>query len=320
MPKRKLNIRQKRRIKSAQSSFDLSQEGNLGGQVISHHGTELDIEPADSSDQSLINCKFRSNLGSIVCGDRVIYQQPEDEATVVAIQPRQNLLQRLDGFGQFKAVAANVTQLIICLAVRPEPNLFLLDQYLLSAEQLGLRVLIVLNKIDLLAQENEDPFQLKRIYHAIDYPVIQTSIKQNINIDALQQACIDETNVISGVSGVGKSSLTKAILPDLEIAIGEISEANQEGRHTTRTSRLYHLPQGGDLIDTPGIRGFNPVVESNQTIAQGFREINEFAQHCKFANCSHLNEPKCAVLDAVKSGEIDSGRYQSYAKLMQEQD
>lgn len=319
MPKRKLNIRQKRRIKSAQSSFDLDQEGNLGGQVISHHGTELDVEPSNSTDPSLITCKFRSNLGSIVCGDRIIYQQQENEATVVAIQPRQNLLQRLDGFGQFKAVAANVSQLIICLAIRPEPNLFLLDQYLLSAEQLGLNALIVLNKIDLLEQEDDDPFQIKHIYQTIGYPVIQTSIKQNINLDQLQQACSGEINVISGVSGVGKSSLTKAIMPNLEIAIGEISEANQEGRHTTRTSRLYHLPQGGDLIDTPGIRGFNPVVDSNQTIAQGFREINELAQQCKFANCSHLNEPKCAVLDAVKSGEIDNRRYQSYCKLTQEQ-
>ncbi|NNE64385.1 MAG: ribosome small subunit-dependent GTPase A, partial [Gammaproteobacteria bacterium] len=121
--------------------------------------------------------------------------------------------------------------------------------------------------------------------------------------------------VLSGVSGVGKSSITAALLPQEDIKIAEISEANEEGRHTTRTSRLYHLPQNGQLIDTPGVRGFNPLLDSNQQLSAGFREISQKAENCRFANCRHLNEPQCAVIEAVENGEIAESRYQNFLRL-----
>ena len=317
MARRRLSQQQKRRIEQTQAAVDINHHDNHPGLVISHRGGEVEVEALDG-DQANIQCNLRSNLDSIVCGDRVIYQQSEHGATIVAIQPRENLLQRLDGFGQIKAVAANVTQLIICLSVEPQPNLFLLDQYLLSAEQQGIQALIVLNKIDLLDDSDSDPFNLIKIYQPLGYQILFTSIKNQHNIDRLQQHCRGHTNVISGVSGVGKSSLTRAILPDVDIRIGKISEASKEGRHTTRTSRLYHLPLGGDLIDTPGVRGFNPVADPAQTIASGFREISQAGHNCKFSNCRHVNEPKCAVIMAVENGDIDSGRYQNYLKLLEE--
>ena len=316
MAGRRLSQQQKRRIQQSQAVVDLNDENNHSGLVISHRGGEVEVEPLERNQENL-QCNLRANLGTIVSGDRVVYQQTDQEAIIIAIQPRDNLLQRVDGFGQVKAVAANVTQLIICLSIEPEPNLFLLDQYLLSAEQQGIKALIVLNKIDLVQDIDSDPFGLRKIYQPLDYQVLYTSIKDHYHIEQLQHHCSGHTNVISGVSGVGKSSLTQAILPDEEIRIGEISESSKEGRHTTRTSRLYHLPLGGDLIDTPGVRGFNPVVDPRLSIAAGFREIDAASQHCKFSNCKHLNEPKCAVISAVDDGKIDSGRYQNYLKLLQ---
>ncbi|MBC8211004.1 MAG: ribosome small subunit-dependent GTPase A [Gammaproteobacteria bacterium] len=317
MAKRKLSHQQKRRIQQAQQSINLDDENTHQGFVISHHGGEVEIQPCSENAHN-IHCKLRTNLGVIVCGDQVFYRQENNDLSIIALHPRRNLLQRMDGFGQLKAVAANVTQLLICLAIEPEPNLFLLDQYLLSAEQQQIEVIIVLNKIDLADQHDSDPFRLKAIYQPLGYEVLPVSIIDHLNIETLQQHCVGHVNVISGVSGVGKSSITKAILPEVEIPIGEISEVNREGKHTTRTSRLYHLPLGGQLIDTPGVRGFNPVYDKNMSIASGFREISQHAQLCRFSNCKHINEPKCAVLDALKSGQIDGGRYESYLKLLNE--
>jgi ribosome biogenesis GTPase len=316
MAKRRLSQQQKRRIRHAQQSVDLNHPNNRQGLVISHHGGIVEVEPDGEQDIN-IHCQLRTNLGVIVSGDRVVYQSHDDSPAIIACLERDNLLQRQDGFGNIKAVAANVTQLLICLAVEPPPNLFLLDQYLLSAEQQHIHALIVLNKIDQLpADSGTDPFHLQQIYATLGYDVLYTSIKTGLNLDRLQQQCSGYVNVISGVSGVGKSSITQVILPHENIAVGEISEANREGRHTTRTSRLYHLPRGGDLIDTPGVRGFNPVLDPNQPLANGFREIAVAAQHCKFSNCIHVNEPRCAVIQAVQSGEIQASRYDNYLKLL----
>lgn len=317
MAKRKLSHQQKRRIKGAQLSVDLNDENNHQGLVISHHGGEVEVQPAEP-DQPNLQCNLRANLGVIVCGDQVIYQQQHNKPTIIAIQPRQNLLQRQDGFGQIKSVASNITQLLICLSVEPEPNIFLLDQYLLSAEQQNINAIIVLNKVDLLEKENTDPFDLLKIYQPMGYEILTTSIKKKFNIDVLQQLCKDQINVISGVSGVGKSSLTQTILPEEKIRIGEISEVNKEGKHTTRTSRIYHLPLGGQLIDTPGIRGFNPIIDPLQSIASGFREIDEQSHQCKFSNCKHINEPKCSVIESLNDGAISKSRYDNYLKLMQD--
>ena len=314
---RRLSKQQRRRIDRSQHAVDLNDPNHFHGLVISHRGGEIEVEPA-SGGNSLF-CKLRSNLDAIVCGDRVVYQQQaQQQPSIIAILPRDNLLQRLDGFGNIKAVAANVSQMLLCLSIEPAANLFLLDQFLLSAEQQRVEALIVLNKIDLAGVADVDPFHLKAIYQPLGYEVLPTSIHNAVNIDALQQHCIGKINVISGVSGVGKSSITQAILPQIDIPIGAISEVNREGRHTTRTSRLYHLPQGGDLIDTPGVRGFNPVLDPQQPIAAGFRDIATAAQYCRFSNCRHINEPDCAVLQAVQDQTIYPSRYENYLKLLQD--
>ncbi len=316
MAKRRLSQRQKNRIQAAQQKVSESGE-HQHGIVVSHQGGRILVELESSI---TIDCKIKSNLGNIVCGDRVAIETiANKEHRVLAILSRDNLLQRIDGFGQVRAVAANISQLFVCLAVSPEPNLFLLDQYLLSAEQQQIEVCIVLNKIDLLTGTN-DPFELEHIYRPLGYRLVNTSVKSGLGMDVFTSLLPGQVSVLSGVSGVGKSSLTKWLIPDEEIKIASISEANEEGRHTTRASRLYHLPAGGDLIDTPGIRGFNPFVDKDRPLAHGFREILEYSGDCRFHNCLHLNEPKCAVIAAVTAGLIAQSRYQNYVKMQDQAD
>jgi ribosome biogenesis GTPase len=312
MAKRRLSHQQKQRIEAAQVAYRDS-DAHLHGLVVSHQGGRIlvELEPGNT-----IDCKIKSNLGNIVCGDKVAVEAGTNQQhRVMAILERNNLLQRVDGFGQVRAVAANISQLLVCLAVTPEPNLFMLDQYLLSAEQQGIEAIIVINKIDLL-ETKTDPFEIESIYRPLDYQVIATSIKTGQGMTEFRQLLDDELSILSGVSGVGKSSLTSWLLPDEVIKIASISEANEEGRHTTRTSRLYHLSEGGDLIDTPGVRGFSPFIDSDRPLSHGFREILQHSGACRFHNCLHLDEPKCAVTDAVARGEISASRFNNYLKMM----
>jgi ribosome biogenesis GTPase len=314
MARRRLSQHQKNRIRAAQEVVSVSAE-HPHGCVVSHQGGQVLVE-LDSN--LTIRCKIKSNLGNIVCGDRVAIETSDNqEHRILAILPRDNLLQRIDGFKKVRAVASNISQLFICLSVTPEPNLFLLDQYLLSAEQQQIEACILLNKID-LCSEAGDPFGLAHIYQPLGYKMVTTSVNSGVGMDQFQALLPGQVSVLSGVSGVGKSSLTKWLLPGQEIKIASISEANEEGRHTTRASRLYHLPGGGDLIDTPGIRGFNPFIDSETPLAHGFREIFQHSEGCRFHNCLHLNEPGCAVIEAVAAETIANSRYKNYLKMLEQ--
>ncbi len=316
MAGRKLSQHQKKRIQQAQDAVSSIDDDHFEGLVISHHGGKIVVEDENAQ---LTECSIKSNLGTVVCGDRVVCKKLENtEFRVMAILARENFLQRVDGFGQLKSVASNLTQILVCLSVKPEPNLYLLDQYLISAEQQGINPVIILNKIDLLAEDNKDPFQLESIYQPLGYKVLATSIKTGQGMDQLTSLFDHHTTVLSGVSGVGKSSITQALLPQAKIKIAKISDANEEGRHTTRTSRLYHLPNEGNLIDTPGVRGFNPALDKNASVSAGFREINRLSANCRFANCQHIKEPKCAVIEALREGEIADTRYQHYLRMVEQ--
>ncbi len=314
MAKRRLSQQQKKRIQAAQHASSESDDHDRG-LVVSHQGGQILVE---LNAAATLECKIKSNLGTIVCGDHVAIETTEQqEHRIVGILARDNLLQRVDGFGQVRAVAANISQLFICLATTPEPNLYLLDQYLLSAEQQQIEARILCNKIDLV-EAQPDPFGLRQIYQPLGYRLVETSVKTGAGMDEFRQLLLGQVSVLSGVSGVGKSSLTSWLLPQEKIKIASISEANEEGRHTTRASRLYHLPGGGDLIDTPGVRGFSPFIDNARPLAHGFREIRELAEHCRFHNCLHRNEPRCAVIDAVRSDGVAQSRYQNYLKMLEQ--
>lgn len=271
MAKRKLSKQQQRRIASQQESkiqddkLQLDESSTQTARIISHHGRQL---YAETENLEKIKCKIRQNLGDLACGDYVLLQQAlnatgESQNVVVAVKERTNLLVKTGFAGAVKPVAANIGQLVIVTSLRPKPNPYLIDRYLTSAENLPAKAVIVINKVDLLDDETKKIAEdLTRLYQNIGYQVIYTSIKNNIGIDELSEALSNTTSILVGLSGVGKSSLVKAILPKEEIRIGATSESTGEGKHTTTVSALYHLKGNGIIIDSPGVRDFTPINKS----------------------------------------------------------
>ena len=340
MAKRRLSKQQQRRIAMQQKNklkdddLQLDESSTQLARVISHHGKQL---YAETEDQQKIKCKIRQNLGDIACGDYVLVQQelhnadrPEqsDVATeakreaqnvVVAVKDRDNLLVKTGFAGAIKPVAANIGQLVIVTSTIPKPNAYLIDRYLTSAENLPAKALIVINKIDLADEETKAlTDKLSKLYSEIGYRVIKSSVKQDIGIAELGEALSNTTSILVGLSGVGKSSIVKKILPAEEIKIGQTSEATGEGKHTTTVSALYHLKDNGIIIDSPGVRDFTPINRNLEEISNGFVDIRPFTGRCKFSNCSHLNEPGCAVRQAVDDGAISQQRFNSYLRMIEE--
>lgn len=327
MAKRKLSKQQQRRIASKQEDkiqddkLQLDESSTQTARIISHHGRQL---YAETETGEKIKCKMRQNLGDLACGDYVLLQQAlnatgESQNVVIAVKERTNLLVKTGFAGAVKPVAANIGQLVIVTSLRPKPNPYLIDRYLTSAENLPAKAAIVINKVDLLDDETRQiADNLTSLYQNIGYPVICTSIKNNIGIDELSEALSNTTSILVGLSGVGKSSLVKAILPKEEIKIGETSASTGEGKHTTTVSALYHLKGNGIIIDSPGVRDFTPINKSQAEITHGFIDVRRFNGACKFANCSHQNEPECAMKEAVKKGELNEQRFNNYLRLVAE--
>jgi len=325
MAKRRLTDQQKRRI--ASNKKDLTQNQHtldnkiFDGLVVSHHGRKLVVE---TEDLKQYHCKLRQNLGSIACGDSVVKQvenisDENPNAIVIAVNERKNILEKTGFGGQAKAVAANIGQVVIVCSVRPEPNPYLIDRYLTATENLHADALIVLNKIDLINKKNEQSINdLKTVYKNIGYHLIETSVKQNIGIDELKTSLNNTTSILVGLSGVGKSALVKMLLPEIEIRIGEISEASGEGKHTTTVSSLYHLPDGGALIDSPGVRDFTPWNRNKEDVVNGFIELRHYQGYCKFKNCTHTTEPGCAINEALENGELSQQRVDSFRKMIED--
>ena len=325
MAKRRLTDQQKRRIASNKNNLSKYQDPKncsadnhvFNGLVVSHHGRKLVVETEDSQQY---DCKLRQNLGDIACGDSVVIQvDKKDHGVVVAVNERKNLLEKTGFAGQAKTVAANIGQLVIVCSVEPEPNDYLIDRYLTAAENLPAEALIVINKIDLLNDENKIAIEaIKETYERIGYRLIETSIKKNIGLIELKEALQNTTSILVGLSGVGKSSLVKMLLPDIDIRIGEISTISKEGKHTTTVSSLYHLPDGGALIDSPGVRDFTPWNRDKEDIVNGFIELKPYQGYCKFSNCTHTTEPGCAITEALNKGELSQQRVNSFKKMLED--
>jgi len=320
MSKRRLTEKQQRRISAGKTRHQTSTDAStLSGTVISHRGRDLIALGASGE---TIHCRLRQNLGSIVCGDRIFYTledvgSADEQAVVIALAERDNLLQKT-GYGNMaKAVAANIDQVVIVCALAPKPNLYLIDRYLVATENLPARPLLVINKIDLMDETNEYIVNdINAIYGGIGYSVIETSATRLNGLDELQRELSGKTSILVGLSGVGKSSLIKDLLPGIDIRIGEISQVSQEGKHTTTVSSLYQMPDGGRLIDSPGVRDFTPVNLEREEILNGFIELKPCRGHCKFANCAHDTEPGCAIRDALAKGEVSKQRVDSFLKML----
>ncbi len=336
MAKRRLSKQQQRRIDNQQkdkiknNDLQPDESNTQTVRVISHHGRQL---YAETEDGKKIKCKIRQSLGDIACGDYVLVQYEKDKSVmatdkapdnssryvVVAIKKRSNLLLKTGFAGATKPVAANIGQLVIVTALKPKPNPYLIDRYLTAAENLPAEALIIINKVDLMDAEGKRlADDICHLYKKINYRVITCSIKQGHGIEEITAALSNTTSILVGLSGVGKSSIVKAILPKEVIKIGETSAATGEGKHTTTVSALYHLKDNGIIIDSPGVRDFTPINNSIDEITQGFIDVRQFSGTCKFSNCSHQNEPECAVKQALSEGKLSEQRVNNYLRMVQE--
>ena len=325
--KRRLNKQQTMRIKRRQSAITdesrqtvddsrLSEERK--GQVISHYRSQADVECAATGD--VVRCHLRANLPTLVTGDNVTWRRGLEEQAetgiVEAIDTRTSELCRPDSYGKMKLVSANITRAIIVIAPEPEPHSNLIDRYLVVAEHLGLETLLVLNKCDLVSNP-EKMAVLQKKYAALGYPTLPVSSQTGEGMAALRQAVNAGCSVFVGQSGVGKSSIIQALLPSEEIKIGELSDVARKGRHTTTHARLYHFPEGGDCIDSPGIREFGLWHLTEDDVLHGFKEFRPLIGQCKFRNCTHINDKFCAIKHAVEQGELSQARYDSFTYIIQ---
>jgi len=287
------------------------------GLVVAHLGKGITVEVSDDAGvaaEQLVLCQTLRKLDTVVVGDRVLLSMSSPEqGRIEQILPRRSVLQRPSRGNDTRPVAANLDTIFVVFAAEPECDFLLLDQYLAICENCNIDAALVLNKVDLpLSTIVEEGLAY---YQSLGYSLHRVSAKQALGIQGLQQVLAQQTSMFAGQSGVGKSSLTNALLPDRNLKINSVSEITRHGRHTTTAATLYHLPGGGDLIDSPGVAIFGLAGLSEGQLAWGYREFQPHIGNCRFNDCRHVNDKDCAVQLAVEAGQIPAERYQRFLKL-----
>ena len=277
-------------------------------------------------------CRIRGKLrlkgvrstNPVVVGDWVKFEADEQGGYVIsAIEPRQNyIIRRASNLSkESHIIAANIDQaLLVVTLFSPETALEFVDRFLVTCEAYKVPVTILLAKIDLARQHPEAVEEFYSIYEKAGYKIVEVSATEGEGIETVRELLRGKTTLLSGNSGVGKSTLVAAVEQGLDIKTGEISQSHHKGKHTTTFSTMYPLAEGGYIIDTPGIKGFGLIDIDDAELAHYFPEMMRYLPDCRFYNCSHTHEPGCAVVEAVKSGEIAYPRYESYLKIMDEDD
>ncbi|MBU3847350.1 MAG: ribosome small subunit-dependent GTPase A [Candidatus Acinetobacter avistercoris] len=340
--KRRLTEQQQRRIQKQHKTRqeDLDTSDDLEGLVVQHYGRQLEVQalsvPQEHPIQpevkdgepdpfwkpielgSVWRCHTRTNLELLVTGDRVKWQADPNTGLgiITAIQPRRSLLTRPDRYHKVKPVAANISLIVIVIAPLPEPAPTLIDRYLVACADADIPALLVLNKCDLLL-ENDDPrLKLVEEYQSLGYEVMLT--QANSDFSELKTRLDNETVAFVGQSGVGKSTMINAIVPDAAQKTNIISENSALGQHTTTSTRLIRFGENGALIDSPGIREFGLWHLDYDKIDHGFPEISAFIGHCQYRNCTHTHEKQCAIKQAVVENKVLARRLDSYLRLVDE--
>ena len=299
----------------------------LSGQVTASFGRQLSVELPDGR---IIACVTRGKKTGVACGDHVQIKLTEATHGVIeAVMPRTSLLYRSDAFRE-KIIAANVTQIIIVVAAVPSFYEELLNRCLIAAEVVGIKALIVLNKSDMVAQ-TQQALSVLQLYRDIGYTLVTLCAGQDAQVQWAQGCAgtaagqdvtilhpyLDgHTSVLVGQSGMGKSSIINALLPDVKIRTAAISTALDSGTHTTTAAHLYHLNADSHLIDSPGLQEFGLHHFDRTQIEHAFIEFRPYLGTCKFNDCKHAVEPGCNVLQAVSEGKIDARRLAAYYALM----
>jgi ribosome biogenesis GTPase len=282
------------------------------GCVIESYGRRV-VVACDGSDPR--PCKLRRRNLELVAGDDVVIAMSpgDDEWTVIERLPRRNVFCRSDSRGRPESLAANLDQLAVVIAPLPECDPFMVDRYLAGAEQAGIAVMLVVNKLDLPAGDGDlsfvDPLR------AAGLPVVSVSARSGEGLEGLVARLSGRRSLFAGQSGVGKSSLLNALAGEALRSVGRLSTGTGEGRHTTVSSAILTTPWG-EIADSPGVRDYAPPVMPARDVQRGYVEVAALGGGCRFQDCLHLREPQCAVRAAVESGVIDARRYESYRRLL----
>jgi ribosome biogenesis GTPase / thiamine phosphate phosphatase len=279
------------------------------GTVLASFGRSVLVQGSEG----LVRCGLKGRKLRVVCGDRVIWGYPPsaDGPSVESIEPRRNLIERIDSRGRPEPVAANIDKLVMVVAPEPATDWFLMDRYWAGAVLKDLAALIIVNKKDLGTDALEP--QLDE-YRKLNLTCIEVSCQTADGIADLERLLTGSVSLLVGQSGVGKSSLVNAIVPEAAAQTAELTR-DAEGRHTTTTARWYQLNPSTAIIDAPGVRDFAPPAHLVRAAERGFVEIHERSVLCRFKDCRHMEEPGCAVRTAVINQQISTRRYESYRRL-----
>lgn len=302
----------------------------MHGLIIKNTGSWYTVK---TDDGRIVESKVKGNFrlkgirstSPVAVGDYVdIIMNAEGTALISAIDDRKNyIIRKASNLSkQSQIIAANLDQALLIITIKqPETSTTFIDRFLAGAEAYRVPVVLVFNKTDLLNDdERRYQQQMVTLYETIGYPCIEISAETGMGIDQLQTLLKQKVTLVSGNSGVGKSTLINAIIPHAEQRTAEISNAHGTGMHTTTFSEMIELAEGGYLIDTPGIKGFGTFDIEREELTSYFKEIFEFSKDCKFNNCTHTHEPGCAVLQAVENHYISVSRYQSYLNMLEDKD
>ncbi|MFK7731223.1 MAG: ribosome small subunit-dependent GTPase A [Pseudomonadales bacterium] len=312
MSKRKLNQQQQTRVKQQQA-----ESRDQPGLVIVNYGRRVEVLLND--EQTTQECTVRANIEPLVAGDRV---RVSETGAISALLARDNVLVRPDSRNRLKPVAANIDTVFIVIAPIPIAHANLIDRYLVAAALSKMQAVLVLNKTDLLNTQSTDLIAMLAAYEKRGLEVLRVSSHSGNGVDAFRAAFGNGTGVLVGQSGVGKSSLINALHAREVAAVGALSERGDElsskskGTHTTTAARLFHLPDSGALVDSPGIREFQLWHVDPGDVIAGFPDLGDLAEGCRFRDCTHTVEKDCEVQKARKNDSQIENRWQSYSRIL----